>query len=78
MSLSRFAWCILYEGCFSVRGVFHRRCLYGNAPNEKELPVWGSVSFAHVPVVLRKDKKLSARAVKCRFLGISDETKGYR
>ncbi|OWY99102.1 Integrase, catalytic core protein [Phytophthora megakarya] len=25
-----------------------------------------------------KDKKLSARAVKCRFLGISDETKGYR
>ncbi|GMF45432.1 unnamed protein product [Phytophthora fragariaefolia] len=34
--------------------------------------------FAHVPAVMRKDKKLSARAVKCRFLGISDEPKGYR
>ncbi|OWY93053.1 Retrotransposon protein, partial [Phytophthora megakarya] len=51
---------------------------YGKPPNVKELPVWGLVCFAHVPAVLTKDKKLSARAVKCRFLGISDETKGYR
>ncbi|GMF23042.1 unnamed protein product [Phytophthora fragariaefolia] len=52
--------------------------VYGKPPNVKGLPVWVSVCFAHVPAVLRKDKKLSARAVKCRFLGISDETKGYR
>ncbi|POM69384.1 LOW QUALITY PROTEIN: Integrase catalytic core protein [Phytophthora palmivora] len=37
----------------------------------------GSVCFAHIPAALRKDKKLSARAVKCRFLGISEDTKGY-
>ncbi|GMF60967.1 unnamed protein product [Phytophthora fragariaefolia] len=43
-----------------------------------KLPVWGSVCFVHIPVALRKDKKLSARAVKCRFLGMSEETKGYR
>ncbi|OWY90295.1 Retrovirus-related Pol Polyprotein from transposon TNT 1-94 [Phytophthora megakarya] len=52
--------------------------VYGRPPNVKELPIWGSVCFAHVPAALRKDKKLSARAVKCRFLGISDEAKGYR
>ncbi|POM81690.1 Transposon Polyprotein integrase [Phytophthora palmivora] len=50
----------------------------GKPPNVKELPVWGSVCFAHIPAALRKDKKLSARAVKCRFLGISEDTKGYR
>ncbi|RAW30052.1 hypothetical protein PC110_g13568 [Phytophthora cactorum] len=52
--------------------------VYGKPPNVKELPVWGSVCFAHVPTALRKDKKLSARAVKCRFLGISEEIKDYR
>jgi hypothetical protein len=36
------------------------------------------VCFAHVPVELRKDKTLSARAIKCRVLGVSDEYKGYR
>ncbi|POM60386.1 hypothetical protein PHPALM_30767 [Phytophthora palmivora] len=50
----------------------------GKPPNVKELPVWGSVCFEHIPAALRKDKKLSARAVKCRFLGISEDTKGYR
>ncbi|POM68886.1 Retrovirus-related Pol Polyprotein, partial [Phytophthora palmivora] len=50
----------------------------GKPPNVKELPVWGSVCFAHIPAALRKDKKLSARAVKCRFLGISEDTKGCR
>ncbi|GMF23565.1 unnamed protein product [Phytophthora fragariaefolia] len=52
--------------------------VYGKPPNVKELPVWESVCFAHVPAVLRTDKKPSARAVKCRLLGISDATIGYR
>jgi hypothetical protein len=52
--------------------------VYGKPPNVSNLPVWGSVCFAHVPAALRKDKKLSARAIKCRFLGISENTKGYR
>ncbi|KAE8994005.1 hypothetical protein PR001_g20514 [Phytophthora rubi] len=52
--------------------------VYGTPPNVSKLPVWGAVCFAHVPAALRRDKKLSARALKCRFLGISEETKGYR
>jgi hypothetical protein len=31
-----------------------------------------------VPEAVRRDKKLSARAIMSRFLGISEETKGYR
>ncbi|OWZ19161.1 Retrovirus-related Pol Polyprotein from transposon TNT 1-94 [Phytophthora megakarya] len=37
--------------------------VYGKPPNVKELPVWGSVCFAHAPAVLRKHKKLSALPV---------------
>ncbi|GMG16291.1 unnamed protein product [Phytophthora fragariaefolia] len=52
--------------------------VYGTPPNVKDLSVWGSVCFAHIPAVLRKGNKLSARAVKFRFLGMSEDTKGHR
>ncbi|POM74083.1 Integrase catalytic core protein [Phytophthora palmivora] len=52
--------------------------VYGKIPNISDLQIWGSICFAHVPEERRKDKKLSARSVKCRFLGVSDEYKGYR
>ncbi|GMF30796.1 unnamed protein product [Phytophthora fragariaefolia] len=52
--------------------------MYGTPPNVSKLPVWGSVCCAHIHAALRNDKKLSARFVKCRFLGMSEETKGYR
>ncbi|GMF21560.1 unnamed protein product [Phytophthora fragariaefolia] len=50
----------------------------GVHPDVKTLQVRGCVCFAYVPEAVRKDKKLSARAIKCRFLGISEDTKGYR
>ena len=34
--------------------------------------------YAHVPEEKRSDKSLSARAIRCRFLGISEEYKAYR
>ncbi|POM69498.1 Uncharacterized protein PHPALM_14216 [Phytophthora palmivora] len=52
--------------------------VYGTTPNVCDLQIWGRVCFSHVAEERRKDKKLSARAVKCRFLGVSDEYKGYR
>ncbi|GMF54996.1 unnamed protein product [Phytophthora fragariaefolia] len=42
----------------------------GKAPDVSDLHIWGSTCFAHVPAERRKDKKLSARATKCRFLGV--------
>ncbi|OWY91093.1 Retrovirus-related Pol Polyprotein from transposon TNT 1-94, partial [Phytophthora megakarya] len=50
----------------------------GVSPDVKVLQVWGCVCFAYVPEAVRKDKKLSARAIKSRFLGISEDTKRYR
>jgi len=50
----------------------------GVGPDVKTLQVWGCICFAYVPEAVRRDKKLSARAIKCRFLGISEDTKGYR
>ncbi|OWZ14854.1 putative mitochondrial protein [Phytophthora megakarya] len=48
------------------------------SPDVKTLQAWGCVCFAYVPEAVRKDKKLSARAIKCRFLGIAEDTKRYR
>ncbi|OWZ08145.1 hypothetical protein PHMEG_00019356 [Phytophthora megakarya] len=50
----------------------------GVTPDVKTLQVWGCVCFAYVPEAVSKDKKLPARAIKCRFLGISEDTKRYR
>jgi hypothetical protein len=50
----------------------------GRSPDVKTLQVWSCICFAYVPEAVRRDKKLSARAIKCRFLGISEGTKGYR
>ncbi|POM81630.1 LOW QUALITY PROTEIN: Retrovirus-related Pol Polyprotein [Phytophthora palmivora] len=41
-------------------------------------PVWGSTCFAHFPAAPRKYKKMPALATKCRFLGMSEESKGHR
>ena len=48
------------------------------SPDLSRLKPWGSVCYAHVPEEKRKDKSLSARAIRCRFLGISEEYKAYR
>ncbi|KAK1944241.1 Retrovirus-related Pol polyprotein from transposon RE1 [Phytophthora citrophthora] len=50
----------------------------GTHPDARTLQVWGCVCFAYVPEATRKDKKLSARAIKWRFLGIAEDTKGFR
>ncbi len=47
-------------------------------PDLSNLRPWGSVCYAHIPEEKRKHKSLPARAVRCRFLGISEEYKGYR
>ena len=52
--------------------------LYGKIPNVSMIQPWGCVCYAHVPVEVRKDKKLSARAIRCRLLGVSEDYKGYR
>ncbi|EGZ17941.1 hypothetical protein PHYSODRAFT_447143, partial [Phytophthora sojae] len=53
--------------------------VHGKPPDISDLHIWGSICFAHVPKVRSKDKKLSARGIKCRFLGMSDEYyKSYR
>lgn len=50
---------------------------YGKKTDASTLHMWGSSYCAHVPEKIRKDKKLSARAIKCVFLGISEHSKGY-
>jgi hypothetical protein len=52
--------------------------LYGKLPNGMPLKIWGSVCYAHIPETKRSDKKLSARALECRLLGLSHDHKGYR
>ncbi|KAF1318635.1 Integrase catalytic core protein, partial [Globisporangium splendens] len=50
--------------------------IYGRRPNMKNLKVFGALGYAHIPK--EKRKKLDAKAFKCRFLGYSETSKGYR
>lgn len=52
--------------------------LHGEKPNMTMMKVWGSICYAFTPVSKRTDKKLSPRADKCYFLGVSDDHKGFR
>ena len=64
--VARLNWISPYEAAHKV------------SPNLSKLKPWGSVCYAHVPEEKRNDKSLSARAIRCRFLGISEEYKAYR
>ena len=64
--VARLNWISPYEKAYKV------------SPDLGRLKPWGSVCYAHVPEEKRKDKSLSARAIRCRFLGISEEYKAYR
>ncbi|GMF42867.1 unnamed protein product [Phytophthora fragariaefolia] len=45
-------------------------------PQLKNLKVFGSLGYAHIPDAKRR--KLDAKAFRCRFLGYEDGVKGYR
>ena len=64
--VARLNWISPYEKAHNV------------SPDLSRLKPWGSVCYAHVPKEKREDKSLSARAIRCRFLGISEEYKAYR
>jgi hypothetical protein len=49
---------------------------YKNKPDHLSLKVFGSICYAHVPKASRK--KLDNTGIKCRFLGYSEDQKGYR
>jgi hypothetical protein len=49
---------------------------YKNKPNHLSLKIFGSICYAHVPKATRK--KLDNTGIKCRFLGYSEDQKGYR
>ena len=49
---------------------------YGRIPDVSNFRVFGCMAYAHVPEVERT--KLDKKAVKLRFLGYSDNQKGYR
>ena len=48
----------------------------GNKPAVEHFRVFGCIAHAHVPEVKRT--KLDCRSVKCVFVGVSEESKGYR
>ena len=64
--VARLNWISPYEKAHNV------------SPDLSRLKPWGSVCYAHVPEEKREDKSLSARAIRCRFLGISEKYKAYR
>ena len=49
---------------------------YKNKPDHLSLKIFGSICYAHVPKATRK--KLDNTGIKCRFLGYSEDQKGYR
>ena len=49
---------------------------YGRKPNLSRMRVFGCAAYAHVPDSLRQ--KLDKKAVKLRFVGYADCSKGYR
>ena len=52
--------------------------LFDRVPEYDRLPLWGSYCFAYIPLQNRKQKKLSPRAVKCRFIGLAVDRKAYK
>ena len=49
---------------------------YERKPNVSHLRVFGCIAYAHVPDVQRQ--KLDKKAKKYRFVGYSQQSKGYR
>ena len=47
-------------------------------PNANSAHTFGSIGFCHVPVLTRYDKTLAPRMHKCKFLGYSQEYKGFK
>ncbi|KAE8915761.1 hypothetical protein PF005_g28154 [Phytophthora fragariae] len=60
----------------SVNNVTAYEIWYGKRPNLKNVKIFGSTGFAHIPK--EKRKKLDAKSFKCKFLGYPFGTKGYR
>lgn len=60
----------------AVKHVTPQEAWSGRKPSVKYLKVWGCLAHTHVPKVGRS--KLDARSSVCIFLGIDQETKGYR
>ena len=50
---------------------------YGRKPNVSHLRVFGCMAYAYIPDAIR-DGKLSKKAQKLRFIGYSNQAKGYR
>ncbi|KAE8976575.1 hypothetical protein PF010_g22052 [Phytophthora fragariae] len=50
--------------------------MYQKKPQLKNLKVFGTLGYGHLPD--EKRRKLDAKAFKCRFLGYEDAVKGYR
>ena len=51
-------------------------CWFGKKPDVSKLRVFGCVAYAHVPD--KERKKLDKKAEKMRFMGYSENRKGYR
>ncbi len=49
---------------------------HGKKPDLKHLRVFGCLAYSHIPENLRS--KFDSKAVKCRFLGYSTQSKAYR
>ena len=49
---------------------------YGRIPDVSHFRVFGCIAYTHIPEVERK--KLDKKTIKLRFLGYSDNQKGYR
>jgi len=51
---------------------------YGKKPHTQFLKPFGAACFGFLPVANRINKSLGARAVKCKYLGPSEDQKGFR
>jgi len=59
-----------------VKNITPAKAWNGIKPSVDHFRVFGCIAHVHVPEVQRT--KLDNRSVKCIFLGVSEESKGYR
>lgn len=61
-----------------LNGITPHEALFKTKPHVNFLRIWGSLCFAFKPHELRPHEALSDRAFKCRFIGYSEQFKGYK
>ena len=61
-----------------LNGVTPHEVLFKTKPDVNFLRIWGSLCFAFKPHELRPHEALADRAFKCRFIGYSEQFKGYK